>query len=482
MAGFDPNELRAEEQQGGFEPGDTSDDSFLLEILPEYPEVMHSGKVTENLWEIADEQEEYELGNLDDDIEDTTPEDESPIEESTPEEMSNIPDDTLPDLPDLDNFSTPATGQEEEQLFEDGVAFEEEPLFEDGMSFDDLEVPEPPEFSVPPPVEATLDDETRKMIEAELASQQARNEEEDILQPPPEPPAPTPEPEPEIFEELDIEIDNEEDEEPEQRRFALTVPLLAAAMGIAGLLGVLVGMLLFDTAPIPEEDTKTMADTVYVSMKDSTTIVDSLADSMKANMDDTVMASLHDSLRMSSTANSTATMEATTDTTLLQNMSEKVQDSLSSTDSTMTDSIAGMVKGAMQDSAGSEEVAQTKTPPKQQESTKVANAKKTPTKKPVSKKVRPKRVAQKTTPTRTSRPNVKGLFMVQVYSSPSLPDAEQWLRKLQARKVANPLISSQLIQGQTWYRVRFGKFTSQDQANAAARKLGFAKSWVVRLK
>ncbi len=141
-------------------------------------------------------------------------------------------------------------------------------------------------------------------------------------------------------------------------------------------------------------------------------------------------------------------------------------------DSSMSDSTAEEVATkASTDSVATNKTAKTTPPPKKKIAAKTA-----------PKKTSAKPTQKKTTPTRTTRPSVQGLFMVQVYSSPSLPDAEQWLRKLQARKVANPLISSQLIQGQTWYRVRFGKFTSQAQADKAARKLGFAKSWVVRLK
>lgn len=76
----------------------------------------------------------------------------------------------------------------------------------------------------------------------------------------------------------------------------------------------------------------------------------------------------------------------------------------------------------------------------------------------------------------------KGIFTVQIYSSPSKEDAESWLGQLKARQVPDATITEQEIKGRTWYRVRFGKFETKEDARSSALKLGYSKSWIDRIK
>ena len=75
-----------------------------------------------------------------------------------------------------------------------------------------------------------------------------------------------------------------------------------------------------------------------------------------------------------------------------------------------------------------------------------------------------------------------GLFMVQIYSSPSREDAESWLGQLKARQVPNPMITEHEMKGRTWYRVRYGKFETKEAARSSALELGYSQSWIDRVK
>ncbi len=79
-------------------------------------------------------------------------------------------------------------------------------------------------------------------------------------------------------------------------------------------------------------------------------------------------------------------------------------------------------------------------------------------------------------------PSDEEVYTVQIYSTPSIEDAESWLRQLTTRQITDGYISTQKIREQTWYRVRFGKFATRDEARAAAQKHGFSQSWVDRIK
>ena len=73
-------------------------------------------------------------------------------------------------------------------------------------------------------------------------------------------------------------------------------------------------------------------------------------------------------------------------------------------------------------------------------------------------------------------------YVVQVYATPSKEDAESWLRKLESKNIGNVFISTQKIRDIEWYRVRFGSFKSEEEARKAALHLGFAQSWIDRVK
>lgn len=74
------------------------------------------------------------------------------------------------------------------------------------------------------------------------------------------------------------------------------------------------------------------------------------------------------------------------------------------------------------------------------------------------------------------------VYTVQVYSTPSKDDAEEWLDQLRSKQIAGGFVSNQTVRGQTWYRVRFGSYSSREEAENAARRNGFSKSWIDRIK
>jgi hypothetical protein len=76
----------------------------------------------------------------------------------------------------------------------------------------------------------------------------------------------------------------------------------------------------------------------------------------------------------------------------------------------------------------------------------------------------------------------RGLYTVQVYATPSRKDAEEWLAKLRELDVENAVITEQKIRDVTWYRVRFGNYTTRAEARSAAAKYGFAQTWIDRVK
>ena len=76
----------------------------------------------------------------------------------------------------------------------------------------------------------------------------------------------------------------------------------------------------------------------------------------------------------------------------------------------------------------------------------------------------------------------EGLFIVQVYASQSKEDALSWLEKLKEQDINDAFISEQIIRDEIWYRVRFGNFTNKNEALEKAAKLGYAQTWVDRVK
>lgn len=76
----------------------------------------------------------------------------------------------------------------------------------------------------------------------------------------------------------------------------------------------------------------------------------------------------------------------------------------------------------------------------------------------------------------------EGIFTVQIYATQSKEDALFWLNKLKDQKIYDGFISEQIIRDEIWYRVRFGNFTNKDKALEEASKLGYAQTWVDRVK
>jgi cell division septation protein DedD len=81
-----------------------------------------------------------------------------------------------------------------------------------------------------------------------------------------------------------------------------------------------------------------------------------------------------------------------------------------------------------------------------------------------------------------STEKVKEVYTVQVYSTPSREDAEEWLRRLQAKNIRDAFISPQRVRDDVWYRVRFGAYESREEARSAALRLGFSQSWIDRVR
>ncbi len=73
-------------------------------------------------------------------------------------------------------------------------------------------------------------------------------------------------------------------------------------------------------------------------------------------------------------------------------------------------------------------------------------------------------------------------YTVQVYSSPSRDDAEEWMKKLSKKNIGASSLSMQQVRGTTYYRVRFGSYDTKAAADSAAISSGFASSWVDRVK
>lgn len=73
-------------------------------------------------------------------------------------------------------------------------------------------------------------------------------------------------------------------------------------------------------------------------------------------------------------------------------------------------------------------------------------------------------------------------FTVEIYSTPSEDDAQMWLKKLKSRNVENIKITEHKLRDKTIYKVRFGKFSSREDAKTEALKLGYPQTWIDRVK
>ena len=73
-------------------------------------------------------------------------------------------------------------------------------------------------------------------------------------------------------------------------------------------------------------------------------------------------------------------------------------------------------------------------------------------------------------------------WVIQVHSSPSVDDADEWLRQLQSRNVGDGRIEPVTQQGKVWYRVRFGRYATREEAELAALQLGYRNAWIDRVR
>ncbi len=90
--------------------------------------------------------------------------------------------------------------------------------------------------------------------------------------------------------------------------------------------------------------------------------------------------------------------------------------------------------------------------------------------------------SQHSTPIPTAAAPTEELFVVQVYASPVYEDAAEVAQQLSRRGLPNVSVSSAMIRGQMWWRVRFGPYVSRLQAEQAAVAAGFSQAWIVRLR
>jgi len=80
------------------------------------------------------------------------------------------------------------------------------------------------------------------------------------------------------------------------------------------------------------------------------------------------------------------------------------------------------------------------------------------------------------------RPEPSGVYLVQVYATPSLEDAKRWMERLRKLGISSVMVQTYEIGNQLWYRVRFGPFSSRKAAEQAAKKYHFAQVWIVRVR
>ena len=104
---------------------------------------------------------------------------------------------------------------------------------------------------------------------------------------------------------------------------------------------------------------------------------------------------------------------------------------------------------------------------------------------------KPQQPSQNTAPTPRANPQMKttkgnnsgdAQWVIQVHSSPSVDDADEWLQQLQSRNVGDGRIEPVTQQGKVWYRVRFGRYATREEAEQAALQLGYRNAWIDRVR
>ena len=74
------------------------------------------------------------------------------------------------------------------------------------------------------------------------------------------------------------------------------------------------------------------------------------------------------------------------------------------------------------------------------------------------------------------------VFTVQIYTTPSRDDAEEWIKKLRAKNINSAYLVTHKVRDKIWYRVRFGQFVSFEEAKTEAVKTGYSQSWIDRIR
>ena len=474
MPGFDPTILRDEEKVGGFEPNNSGDETFLLEQLPSYP-----GRQDQNA---------AAAPVVDPPAVDTVPPDIfAPVSEP---EVAFPVEDTAMGLTDTDEYErvpeqpmdTVDVEDVQQGVYNDPLVLDDSLIallkadLADSKKRKEKEVEPVAKMAGPPP---SFSDEERVAgeegtgVDLDLSSIDADYPSTygiDRSLPPNRPDEPVAPP-----------IVERRDPEKKRRRF-FAWPLVA---GVGLLLLLLLGAAAyFYFVPIGGHKTTALHDSSAVSEHHTEHTTTGVHDSSATHG-----AEVHD--------NHTGAPD-----TSIHGSAVAGHDTVSSADSGHTTAVAATGHGVTSSdhSAKSNQIASVEQPSNHSahadnagRKSPVVSAPAAVAKEPVA---RPHSSAAKETPIKTetkpkSRPykpesppsaSAQGEYVIQVYASPSADDADEWLQQLRKRSINDGFISSQSVRGQTWYRVRFGKFTTRDEADARASQLGFSNVWVVRVK
>lgn len=74
------------------------------------------------------------------------------------------------------------------------------------------------------------------------------------------------------------------------------------------------------------------------------------------------------------------------------------------------------------------------------------------------------------------------LYVIEVFSTPIKEEAEKWLLNLHNQKIFDGVIRTQKIRDEIWYKVRFGSFTSYEEAMKVVLKSGMKNARIDRIK
>lgn len=496
MAGFHPSELREEERVGGFTPQDT-EELFALETLLGYPTDDTSPQVEE-------EYAEQEVPALEEESVDTTEEDLFAFEE---EQNIELPEEDL-ELPLEDFTEELPIASDADDLFGDPVGGTPTPAQEQAE-----------EESV------QLDEDFLNSLRSDLQKAEVQDEPDIDLDILPEAQAQTPVDDVAPHDDVEIDItdlidadhpstfgipkvvseeaapvvasEQKAPQEKKKKRRILGMPIAVAASVLLTTLAGSVGGGLYFFAPGLVPGIGTMPNDSTANP--TTTVVDSTGGPYaEAKQKDTAQATPRTGYRGMPIEDETAdSVVAPTDDTekipevpapkpVEKNVTPKAE---AAKDNTAKNSETSS-KPSVLDKKQSPATERKKPQAAPKEETEVATNAVKP--KPVvsEKKVAPKPVHSTTKPERNSpesivmpaKPSEAGLFVVQIFSSPSKADAEAWRDKLRKRGIPYVTVEEQTIRDNKWYRVRFGRFDSQAEAEQEAKRLQFSNCWVVRVR